>query len=142
MMSVSTVDLADAVLALHLLVIGFNVFGLLAIPLGAWRRWRFVRIAWWRWLHVAALAVVAVQALAGRACFLTLWQAALLANGGRTPPLIMRWVDRVIFWPLPLWAFAALYVAVWIYVLVLLWVVPPAWPRRRTTGASAAEADR
>jgi hypothetical protein len=135
MMSASAVGLADAVLALHLLVIGFNVFGLIAIPLGAWRHWRFVRIAWWRWLHVAALAMVAVQALAGRACFLTLWQAALLANGAGAPPLIMHWVDQVIFWPLPLWVFAALYVVVWLYVLVLLWVVPPAWPRRRTTGS-------
>ena len=117
--------LADAVLALHLLVIGFNVFGLVAIPLGAWRGWRFVRIAWWRWLHVAALAAVAAQALAGRACVLTLWQDALSGGNGAASPLIMRWVDRVIYWPLPLRVFAVLYVAVWLYVLVLLWAVPP-----------------
>lgn len=123
-------DLADAVLALHLLVIGFNVFGLVVIPLGAWLGWRFVRVAWWRVLHVAALAVVAGQALAGRACFLTLWQDALAGRPGHPLPLLMRWVNRVIFWPLPLWVFAALYVLVWVYVLVLLWAVPPRWPRR------------
>jgi Protein of Unknown function (DUF2784) len=127
----AAVDLADTVLALHLVVIGFNVFGLVAIPLGAWRGWRFVRVAWWRWLHVAALAAVAGQALAGRACFLTLGQDALLGRGGHAPPLIMRWVDGVIFWPLPLWVFAVLYVLVWLYVLALLWAVPPAWPRWR-----------
>lgn len=125
------IDLADAVLALHLVVIGFNVFGLIAIPLGAWRGSRFVRVAWWRWLHVAALAAVAGQALAGRACFLTLWQDALLGRGSAAPPLIMRWVDSVILWPLPLWVFAVLYALVWLYVLALLWAVPPAWPRRR-----------
>ncbi len=115
---------AASVLALHLAVIGFNLFGLVAIPLGAWRGWRFVRVAWWRWLHVLALGAVAGQALIGRVCFLTLWQDQLAGHAGRGP-LIARFVDRLIFWPLPLWVFAVLYVAVWIYVLALLWWVPP-----------------
>lgn len=122
-------ELAGTVLALHIGVILFNVFWLLAVPLGAWRGWHFVRITWWRWLHVGALAAVAVQALAGHACFLTLWQDALLGRGGNQQPLIMRWVDRIIFWPLPLWFFIALYVVVWCYALALLWLVPPTWPR-------------
>jgi len=120
--------LAVAVLALHVCVILFNIFGLVAIPLGAWRGWQFVRIAWWRWLHLASLAAVAVQALAGRACFLTLLQDSLMGRGGREPPLIMRWIDRMVFWPLPLWFFAALYVLVWCFALALLWAVPPARP--------------
>jgi hypothetical protein len=65
---------AAAVLATHLVVIGFNLFGLVAIPLGGWRGWRFVRVRWWRLLHLGSLALVAVQALFGRACFLTLWR--------------------------------------------------------------------
>ena len=126
------VDLADGVLALHVAVILFNVFGLIAIPLGGWRDWRFVRVAWWRLLHVGALALVAAQALAGQACFLTLWQDALIGAGGSAPPpLIMRWVDTLIFWPLPLSFFALLYVVVWLYVLALLWYVPPKWHARR-----------
>jgi hypothetical protein len=123
--------LAGAVLALHVGVILFNVFGLIAIPLGGWLGWRFVRVAWWRLLHLGAMAVVAVQALAGRACFLTLWQDALIGRGQGEPPLIMRWVDRIIFWPLPLWFFAVLYGLAWLYVLALLWWVPPRWRRRR-----------
>jgi hypothetical protein len=65
--------------------------------------------------------------VAGRACFLTLWQDALAGTGGRVP-LVMRWVNRVIFWPLPLSFFAALYVLVWLYALALLWWVPPRRP--------------
>jgi hypothetical protein len=128
-------ELAGAVLALHIGVILFNIFGLIAVPLGAWRGWHFVRIAWWRWLHVGALAAVAVQALVGRACFLTLWQDALLGRGGNQP-LIMRWVDRIIFWPLPLWFFVVLYVLVWCYAIALLWLVPPARPRFSEGSAS------
>jgi hypothetical protein len=34
--------LAALVLAVHLLIIAFNLFGMIAIPLSAWRGWRFV----------------------------------------------------------------------------------------------------
>jgi Protein of Unknown function (DUF2784) len=116
--------LALAVLAVHLAVIAFNLFGLVAVPLGAWRGWGFVRVFWWRALHLACLAAVAFQALLGRACFLTLWEASL--EGASAPqPLIARWVDSLIFWPLPIWAFAALYAAVWLYALALWRLVPP-----------------
>src|SRR6516162_10240950 len=90
--------LSSTVLGAHLLVIAFNVFGLFAIPLGAWRGWAFVRIRWWRALHVASFAIVALQAALGRACFLTLWQNRL---SGETvgQPLIMTTVNRLIYWP-------------------------------------------
>src|ERR1039458_2763886 len=79
--------LAGAVLGAHLAVIAFNLFGLIAIPLGGALGWRFVRVAWWRWLHLASMAAVAVQALAGRACVLTILQDAL-AGSRTSEPLI------------------------------------------------------
>ncbi len=121
--------LAAMVLAAHLAVIAFNLFGLVAIPLGAWRGWAFVRVRWWRLLHLASLAVVAVQAVLGRACFLTLWQDQL-SGAGQEPPLIMRAVNSVIYWPLPMWAFTAAYAAVFVYVLALWRLVPPVGRRQ------------
>ncbi len=111
-------------LSVHVAIIAFNLFGLVAIPLGARRGWGFVRIRWWRALHLATLAVVALQALFGRACFLTIWQDAL-AGDGATAPLIVRWVNGLIYWPLPIWFFAALYVGVFAYTLALWFLVPP-----------------
>lgn len=116
--------LAFVILAVHVAIIAFNLFGLIAVPLGAWRGWRFVRVFWWRALHVAVLAVVAVQALFGRACFLTIWQDALAGDANATP-LIVRWVNWLIYWPLPVGFFAALYVAVFAYTLALWFLVPP-----------------
>lgn len=112
------------VLGAHLGVIAFNVAGLALIPLGAWAGWRFVRLRWLRLLHLASLAVVALQAALGQACFLTIWQSDL-TGGGHADPLIMRWVNSVIFWPLPMWVFSALYLAVFAYVLALWRWVPP-----------------
>lgn len=125
--------LAEAVLGFHVAVVPFNVFGLIVIPVGAWRGWAFVRVFWWRALHLAMLTIVAVQVVLGRVCFLTLWQSDLLQQAGETGsnvPMIQGWVTRVIFWPLPLWFFAILYVAVCGYALVLWWLVPPRRTRR------------
>lgn len=121
-------ELAGAILYLHVLVIGFNLFGLVIIPVGAWRGWAFVRVFWWRALHLAILGIVAIQALFDRICFLTLWPGELLEKAGETAPhapLIQRWLSHMIFWPLPRWAFTVLYVLIWIHVLSLWWLVPP-----------------
>ncbi|MHB1303809.1 MAG: DUF2784 family protein [Acidiphilium sp.] len=118
------VALAEAILVLHLAVILFNVAGLVVIPLGAWLGWRIVRIAWLRLLHLALLAVVAAQALAGRACILTIWQSELAGRGAVASPLIERFVDGLIYWNFPLWVFIWLYVAAFLYVVALVVLVP------------------
>lgn len=121
--------LGRAVLAAHLALIAFNVFGLVIVPLGGWRGWAFVRVRWWRTLHLASMAAVVLQALFGRACILTLWQEAL-TGGGRHDPLIMRVINNLIYWPLPMWAFTSAYVALFAYALALWRLVPP---RRRSS---------
>ena len=122
-------QLGDLVLALHLAVIAFNVAGLIAIPLGAAAGWAWVKVRWWRALHLASWAVVALQAALGRACLLTLWQDQL-SGAGPEPPLIARTVNRLIYWPLPIWMFAALYLVLFAGVAAM-WLWPPTRPRRR-----------
>jgi hypothetical protein len=115
---------ATSIFALHLVIIAFNVAGCILVPLGALLGGRWVREFWWRAAHLASLAIVALQALFGRPCFLTIWQAEL-ANTGRAQPLIATWIDRLIYLPLPLWVFAAAYLAVFAYVVALwVWVRP------------------
>jgi hypothetical protein len=120
--------LAQGVLALHVAIILFNIFGLVAVPMGAVFHWEFVRLFWWRALHIASLVIVAIQAVLGEACFLTYWQSDLLRAAGQRAseePLIQRTIERLIFWPLPFWVFAAGYVAVLIYAMALWRLVPP-----------------
>jgi hypothetical protein len=119
------IPLAGAILTLHLLIITFNVLGLIIIPLGALAHWRLVRIPWLRLLHLALLAIVALQAVAGRACILTIWQNELTGQGTGAPPLIMGWVNRLIYWNQPFRVFMVLYVAVFAYVVALWFMVPP-----------------
>lgn len=116
--------LGQAILGLHLVVIAFNVLGLIAIPLGAARHWAWVRVRWWRALHLVSWAVVALQAALGRACFLTVWQDAA-TGAAASQPLIMRWVNSLIYWPLPIWVFGAIYIVLFGAVIWLWWKVPP-----------------
>ena len=71
------------ILGIHLAIILFNVIGLVIIPIGAWRGWRFVHAPVWRLLHIASWMIVALQVVLGRACFLTDWQS-LLEGGSDT----------------------------------------------------------
>jgi hypothetical protein len=57
------IDIAEAILWFHVVVIAFYELGLVAIPLGAWSGWKFVRVFWWRALHLGLLGVVALQAV-------------------------------------------------------------------------------
>ena len=117
-------NIAEAVFAIHLGIIGFNVAGLIVIPVGAWRGWRIVRIAWLRLLHLAMLLIVTAQALAGRACILTIWQNDLTGLAQPTQPIIMRWIEPLVYWHFPMWVFAVLYSGVFLYVLGLTVLVP------------------
>ncbi len=110
-----------------MLIVAFNLFGMIAVPLGTWRGWRFVRVAWWRVLHLALMAAVALQALFDRACFLTVWQAALegRADPAGTQPLMHRWMEAFLFWDLPHWVFTAAYGVLFVYCLALWALVPP-----------------
>jgi len=120
----SAAHVGQLVLVLHLLIIAFNVVGLVAISLGARLGWGWVRIRGWRALHVVSWIVVAVQAVLGRACFLTLWQDDL-TGGGAEDPMIMRWVNGLIYWDLPMEVFTGIYLALFALVLALWRWVPP-----------------
>ncbi len=112
------------VLAIHLLVIAFNVLGLVAVLLGGKLGWAWVRIRWWRALHLVSWLVVALQAALGRACFLTDWQAQLAGDGAHDP-LIARTINGLIYWDLPMWVFGGLYLALFALVAWLWRAVSP-----------------
>lgn len=115
---------ADVVLLVHVAVIAFNVGGALCIPLGAWRRWRWVRVRWWRVLHLVSWLIVTVQALLGVVCPLTLWEDAL--RGVATEQsLVARTVREWIYWDVPLWLFGTLYSFILALVIALWRWVPP-----------------
>lgn len=103
--------MADALLALHFLIAGFIVAGLILVWIGALAGWPWIHNPWFRYLHLAAVVLVAAEALLGYACPLTLWED-LLRGGARPDSFVGRWVYRLLYYDAPEWVFATLY-AVW-----------------------------
>ena len=103
----------------------FVVGGLVLIWIGYQLGWRWVRMRWLRVVHFCAIALVAVEALIGVACPLTVLEDALRPGGGGEAGFIGRWVHAVIFWDLPLWVFTALYVAFSTAVALTYRLLPP-----------------
>ena len=119
--------MADAILVVHFLIVIFIVGGLPAVWLGAALGWRWVRNPWFRYLHLAAIGFVALEALLGVMCPLTVWEDALRGGAG-AESFVGRWVRYFLFYEAPEWVFTAAYVAWAAATLATLWLVPP---RRR-----------
>jgi hypothetical protein len=132
--------LADLLLVFHFSIAAFIVLG--ADP-GLDRRlpgWRWVRNPWFRYLHLAAIAFVAAEALLGIACPLTVWED-LLRGGARPETFRRRWVYRLLYYNAPEWVFTALYAAWAAATLLTLRFVPAQAKRwlKRCRGSRARE---
>ncbi|MEM9533184.1 MAG: DUF2784 domain-containing protein [Pseudomonadota bacterium] len=124
---------ADLVLLVHVLFVGFVVFGLGLILLGRWRGWRWVRNPWFRLTHLAAIGVVVIQAWLGIVCPLTVWEMSLRDKAGDavyTGAFIAHWLESILYYQAPPWVFAVVYTAFGALV-VLSWF----WVRPRRIGS-------
>lgn len=119
--------LADLLLLVHFAIAAFVVSGLLLVWLGAALGWRWVRNPWFRWLHLGAIAFIALEAAFGQACPLTVWED-LLRGGARPDSFVARWMYRLLYYNAPEWVFTAAYAAWTAATIVTLRFVPP---RRR-----------
>lgn len=123
---------ADLILILHFLYVLCVIVPVPLIALGGWLGWRFVRNLWLRLAHLFMIGIVAVQAMFGIACPLTVWEAELRWQAGESVderPFMVRVVYDLLFYEVDpavmQWVhigFAALIIGLWI-------AVPPRWPR-------------
>ncbi len=114
---------ADALLVVHFAIAAFIVGGLPLTWIGAAAGWRWVRNPGFRYAHLAAIGFVAIEALAGYACPLTVWED-LLRGGVRPESFVGRWVYRVLYYEAPEWVFTLLYVIWAAASLATLYLVP------------------
>lgn len=128
--------LADLVLVVHFSYVAFVVVGFVIIWLGFFLRWQWVRNFYFRLAHLVAMGIVALEAVAGIICPLTVWEERLrfLAGGGHryAGSFVQHWLHRILFYEASESVFQVLYVAFFTLILLSLWVVKPRWPRRRS----------
>lgn len=116
--------LADVLLVFHFAIAAFIVAGLILVWIGAALGWSWIRNPWFRYLHVAAIAFVAAEALLGIACPLTVWED-VLRGGVRSESFVGRWVQRLLYYQAPEWVFTGAYVSWTLATLLTLQLVPP-----------------
>jgi hypothetical protein len=128
---------ADAVLVLHFVYVAFIVLGMAAILVGVARRWRWVRNFWFRAFHFFTIALVVAESMCGILCPLTAWEDRLreLAGEPNGPgSFIGRWVDKLLFVPVPPSILSVGYCLFGLAILLLLILAPPRWPKRNACG--------
>lgn len=120
--------LADTLLVVHFLFVLFVVFGLLAIYLGHFLHWRWVKNRAFRILHLAAIGIVVLQSWLGVICPLTVWEMALRDKAGGASysgSFVQHWLQQLLYYTAPDWVFILLYSGFGCLVLVSWLLVPP-----------------
>jgi len=121
---------ADILLVVHVTFILFVVGGLLLIWIGWALRWRWVRNLWFRLVHLLCIGYVAVQAVVGAMCPLTVWEDRLRGVERVGPGFIERHLGRLLYYDLPDWVFITAYAGFGAIVLLTFILFPPRWPGR------------
>lgn len=122
--------LANLIAVVHIAYFLFVVVGTLAILIGPRLGWTWIRSLPFRLLHLAAVCVVLVEEVSGIACPLSVMQWGLRSAGGGGPEAtegLGGILDGLLFRTIPGWALDVLYWSTGVGLLVLLYLVPPAW---------------
>lgn len=104
--------LADLVLMTHVSFVAFVIIGLFAILWGGAAGWRWIRNPWFRAVHLAAIAVVVVQAWLAVICPLTTLEMHLREKAGDATydgAFIAHWLQKLLYYEAPPWVFVVCY---------------------------------
>lgn len=119
---------ADFILLVHVLFVAFVVLGLVAIYIGFFLSWVWVRNFWFRVLHLVGIVIVVLQSWAGVICPLTIWEMQLRAKAGQAVyqgSFIQHWLQSLLYYDAPEWVFMLVYTVFGSLVLASWFIVKP-----------------
>ena len=119
---------ADLIAATHIGYFIYVVGGCVAIVVGVWRKWKWIRNPWFRLSHLAAVYIVVFENVFNVACPLNTaeWQlrstsqSAVEASSG-----VGRVLDQLLFHTIPGNVLNVMYSALAVLLLVALVLAPP-----------------
>lgn len=125
--------LADAVVLLHVLYVAYVVLGQAVIVAAGTFRTHWGRNPWFRWSHLLAILIVAMEELAGWRCPLTVWEEQLRRLAGQQfhGETFMAWLSHQLIFA-KRWqpeTFTAVHVAFAAIVVQGFLMYPPRWFR-------------
>jgi hypothetical protein len=128
---------ADLLVLVHVAYVAYVVVGQLVIMLAAPFHRAWARNPWFRFTHLLAIGIVALEAVMGWRCPLSVWEEQLRQAGGQSfdgsETFMGRILHKVLFIDgMPESFFTTLYLATLVIVVQGLLMYPPRWFRRRT----------
>jgi hypothetical protein len=128
----SDILLADIIAGIHLGYVLFVLVGFVLIVLGIVLKWGWIRNLWFRIIHLAAIVAVALEALLGVDCPLTVLEFELrygASQSGSRVSFVGSIIDSLLFYDAPLWVFTIIY-SLFALLVALVFVMAP--PSRKT----------
>ncbi len=120
--------LADIIVVIHLSYACFVLFGLLAIIIGVFCGWNWIRKFPFRVTHLVCTVFIPLETLIRMTCPLTTLENFFIrASGaeGYSRSFIGNLASKVLFYEAPEWIFAIIYVALAILVVLYFILFPP-----------------
>jgi hypothetical protein len=120
--------LADIIAIVHLGYVIFVILGFILILAGIFFKWKWIRNLWFRMIHLAAIAGVALEALLGINCPLTALEFSLrygVSPSDKRLSFVGGLVDSVLYYDAPAWLFTIIYVGFALLVAITFIMAPP-----------------
>lgn len=140
---------ADILSILHFFYVAFVVVGEAVILIGLVFRWGWVRNPWFRYLHLAAIGYVALEAIFHIRCPLTVWEYDLRELAGQDPGE-ETYVERLVHFLFmdsgsaderwPEWVYEALHIGFGVLVFLTFVLFPPRFRRAKAATTPATPA--
>lgn len=121
-------SLADIIAVIHLGYVVFVILGFILIVVGIFFKWKWIRNLWFRIIHLVAIAGVAVEAILGVNCPLTVLEFSLrygVSPAGRRVSFVGELIDSILYYDAPAWVFAVIYVGFALLVAITFIMAPP-----------------
>jgi len=120
--------LADVIAIIHLGYVVFVILGFILIVLGIIFKWKWIRNLWFRIAHLLAIVGVALEALMGINCPLTILEFRLRYGSylsDKKVSFIGNIIDSILFYNAPGWLFTIIYSSFAVVVVITFIMAPP-----------------
>ena len=120
--------LADIIAVIHLGYVIYVILGFILIVIGIIVKWKWIRNLFFRITHLLAIVGVAVEALLGLNCPLTILEFKL-RYAPNLPEEKISFIgtitDSLLYYNAPRWLFTAIYTTFAIMVIITIIIAPP-----------------
>ena len=120
--------LADIIVVIHFAYACFVLFGFIAIVIGAWCSWSWIKNFPFRIIHLICTIFVPLETILSMTCPLTTLENYFLKASGASGyqrSFIGNLAGKILFYDAPEWVFAVIYFSLAIMVIFYFFRFPP-----------------